>query len=322
MFEIALAVGGNGNAEGGRALFENIVKRFGASADPGFEDVVYKSCHQILSTLGGATREPSVFEQYLRGSSAPHAQTMLEILQYSIREVEHRHDEAIEVLRQFYKSETPFALYLRNFDKGAVFEEFSIEDSDLALPVAAWGDEPVERLLANTLAVRIPLIGVVNSEDIRPRASSDVLPKLHVSSHMWQSVVLALIYVSSAIIVDIDELTVSIDSELSMIKSLNRQGACVVVLSTRDDLLAVAQKAFKGTHNLSDPMLQLPTISKDAAQLSEFEHTFWIDELKTNTLEEVPVLRYLIEEFELRRMGAASANGPSATKQEGDITAG
>jgi tetratricopeptide (TPR) repeat protein len=317
MFEIASALRGNGNAEGARSLLGTLVLRFGGSAEPGFENVLYKSCHQILSTLGSVKREPSRFEQYLQNSSAPHAKTILDVLQHPIREIERRHGDAIEVLREFYKTGAPFALYLRNFAKEASFDLFPIEDSAEALPVVNWSDDPIEGLLATTLATRVPVICVVNNESLKPRVPTDVLPKLHVPTAMWQSVVLALIHASSAIIVNLDDVTAGIENELRMIKSQNRQDACVVVLSTRDDLLNDALKAFKGTYDLSElTETKLPTMSSIAAQLNEFKHTFRIDELETNPLEEIPTLRQLIEEVELRRMGATPATPPSATQEE------
>lgn len=316
--QVARALKGNGDPDKARSLFNEIIRRFGGSSDPQLTSLVLEASRHILWALYDE-RQPSMLELRLRESTAPHAKTFLEILQIPIADVERRHEQALAILREFYADGSPFCLYLKNFDKEASFNLIETGDADRLVDIVVWGDPPGEPLFATTLATRLPMIGVVNIENLRPRISARALPALRVTESTWPSVVHALIHLASFIIVDIDAITPGVELELDMVVSQNKHDSCAVILTPRKSassphsLMHVALAAFHPSHT---PPAELLDVDKSATQLSAFKNVFWLNEIHAGTLEHLPGLQELIDDVQGRRRGQTSTDDSTPASEE------
>jgi hypothetical protein len=149
------------------------------------------------------------------------------------------HESAVALLRAAVRDETQFALYLRNFDLGAlpagpripveVLQDHVVIQQDF---VVKMQDDEFQSSLREHVTPKLPVIAVENAVFEFHRDSC--LPRLSLPGSAWENVVSRLVGSAAIIIVFVDSLTPGLSAELAMIRAAHRQLSTIVVFANDD----------------------------------------------------------------------------------------
>lgn len=169
-----------------------------------------------------------------------HRSLSLSLLQHHFESA--THDRALEIIKDAWSNRTPFGVYLRNFGLGTVLSEpFSDSDSfnheEEILTFVSMVDFNLQLEIEKHIINETPIIGVENpAYDQRQK---DGLPKLILDNASWLDVVKGLVTAAAIILIFYDEPSPGLDSEIQLMRDLDRQSSTIVIRPTGQTLQSI-----------------------------------------------------------------------------------
>jgi tetratricopeptide (TPR) repeat protein len=172
-----------------------------------------------------------------------------------------------EILTAYLDRGEPFGLFLRNFDIEGYLKPGSGAPEPIRVSLQFPDKGLLEKRIGDSLATKVPFVGVGNNAPLRPDFKSQV-PRMQLGNEHWQEVVEELISAASIIVMDVVRLTPGVHWELSTVQRLGRQEQTVVVLSTPRAQESIGEVA---TYLYRVGSADAPVASADNVELKSFK---------------------------------------------------